>query len=250
MDENIKKDNKKALPKFLMIMIAAALSGGLLGFFTAFFLREDTVALLSGGIRSWANLLGPWLLPVMICIVLAVNFPVMRSVRRLRASWDGEDDRIPDVIDRKTDGLLVLQNICMGLMYLVYSINVVYNKNLGVLLAIQFLAGIFVTIWMQKRTVDFVRSMNPEKQGSIFDMKFCKKWIDSCDEGQKRIQGEAAIHTLRVMVPACFILWALLLLFQLFAGEGILSSLAVITLFIISQLTNWLQVRRLSAGRQ
>ena len=38
---------------------------------------------------------------------------------------------------------------------------------------------------MQQMTVDFQKIMNPEKQGSVYDLRFQKKWEESCDELEK-----------------------------------------------------------------
>ena len=46
---------------------------------------------------------------------------------------------------------------------------------------IVFIAGNFLRMKLQQMTVDFQKIMNPEKQGSVYDLRFQKKWEESCD---------------------------------------------------------------------
>jgi len=41
--------------------------------------------------------------------------------------------------------------------------------------------------------------LNPEKQGSVYDVKFSKKWFASCDEAEKQKIGEASYATYSIM---------------------------------------------------
>ena len=38
--------------------------------------------------------------------------------------------------------------------------------------------------------------MNPEKTASVYDMKFQKKWLETCDEAEKIIVGKCAFKHL------------------------------------------------------
>ena len=40
--------------------------------------------------------------------------------------------------------------------------------------------------------VDAAKKTNPEKTASVYDTKFQKKWLDSCDEAEKIMIGKCA----------------------------------------------------------
>jgi hypothetical protein len=88
--------------------------------------------------------------------------------------------------------------------------------------------------------------MNPEKQGSVYDMKFHKKWLDSCDEAEQRQIGQAAYHAFRVTRMACLVLWLVLMLLDLPFGFGPLPALAVLLLWGVMQISYALECIRLS----
>ena len=54
--------------------------------------------------------------------------------------------------------------------------------------------------------------MAPEKQGSVYDLRFKKKWLESCDEAEQRQIGQAAYKAFNVVNGACGLLWVLLIL--------------------------------------
>lgn len=51
---------------------------------------------------------------------------------------------------------------------------------------VMLIVTIFASVIQQKNAVDFLKIVNPEKSGSVYDMNFQKKWIESCDEMDSR----------------------------------------------------------------
>ena len=47
------------------------------------------------------------------------------------------------------------------------------------------IAVMVVTVIAQNRIVNFTKEINPEKKGSVYDLKFQKTWIASCDEAEQ-----------------------------------------------------------------
>ena len=254
MDQKIKEENKKLRAKFLWVLLGAGFLGGIAGVLCVAGaergLGQSLGSWLSGGISAWAL----WLLPLILLPTALVHILTMKKVKAMQAAWDGEEEETPDTIDRRTEGLLVLQNVAMGLGFTAYSAGLVYQDSLpgwGILAVVgEFLPFLFLLFYMQKQTIEFVRTMNPEKKGSVFDLKFDKVWTESCDEGEKRLMGEAAYGTFRIMTRVCIGLWAVLIFLQMFAGVGLLPTVVVMGLFITAQLTYWLQVRKLTGCRR
>lgn len=55
--------------------------------------------------------------------------------------------------------------------------------------------------------------MAPEKKTSVYDLKFQKKWMDSCDEAEKILIGKCAYKAFGKTNLTCVILAAVLALF-------------------------------------
>ena len=188
METKIQKDNKKALPIYLLLMAAGLILGGVAGYFS--------MDLADGGgpqrLGAWLQqtiLPGiPYLLPAIILAVIAAYILVMGKVRKVHASWDGEDEEISDWLDRTVNDLVSVLNCSMPLSFLAFAAvfcwgepgSSAYLINAGMLLLY-----LGVISYLQMKVINFIRTINPEKQGSVFDPKFAKKWQDSCDEAEK-----------------------------------------------------------------
>ena len=78
---------------------------------------------------------------------------------------------------------------------------------------IAFLAVLVETVIIQQKSVDAAKKLNPEKTASVYDMKFQKKWMESCDEAEKIMIGKCAYKAYAATNTACAIL-ALVLAFS------------------------------------
>ena len=77
--------------------------------------------------------------------------------------------------------------------------------------------------------------MNPEKTASVYDTKFQKKWMDSCDEAEKIMIGKCAFKAYAATNTVCTVLSIVLAVCALVFGIGFLPSLAVCLIWIINQ---------------
>lgn len=69
-----------------------------------------------------------------------------------------------------------------------------------------FFAIIIETAVIQQKCVDSAKKTNPEKTVSVYDIKFQKKWMDSCDEAEKIMIGKCAFRAFTVTNTVCLIL--------------------------------------------
>ena len=100
-----------------------------------------------------------------------------------------------------------------------------------------FLLSIALLIVLQQKVVDLTRKLNPEKQGSVYDLKFRKKWLNSCDEAERKQIGQAAYKAYSVLNATCPILWAVLLLLGFVLEISLLPSFLVLLVWGILNLT-------------
>ena len=99
-----------------------------------------------------------------------------------------------------------------------------------------FIAVMVETIIIQQRCVDAVKRMNPEKTASVYDVKFQRKWMDSCDESEQRQMGQAAFKAYRAAVNTCLWMWAALIVLHYAFDTGLLPIVMVLVIFGVLKL--------------
>ena len=70
--------------------------------------------------------------------------------------------------------------------------------------------------------VKFLKLVNPEKKGSIFETDFNKKWLNSCDEAQKMQVYRAGFVAYNAGIKCCVALWILSLVGMTALDTGVL----------------------------
>lgn len=238
MNDQIKKDNRKNLPRFLIMIFGCMLIGGVVGYFSAATADSDApdnlVVLLNQFLADYL----PVLFGAIALILMAASAVLIRQSKKLFAGWDGEDEDLPDKIDQKLNFSLLLLSVLMVFSFFAFSAaTVLCSPYAAFFVLAEFVLVLFVSTLLQKSTVDLTRSLNPEKKGSIFDMKFQKTWLDSCDENERRQIGEAGFAAFKAVNTTCIILWMLLLAAHLIFDAGLLSSFVVLLIWGVLQVS-------------
>lgn len=244
MDNNaIKKANRKALPKFLLIMVISLLAGGSIGFCSA----KYGLNTLADGMKSAGSFFGtyvaPWLMLMLAVLVPVVCVPVYRSAKKQLASWDGENEEMSDSIDTKLSIVVWVTSAALILSYFLIAAS--YSDGFDAIENAKSIAPFFLgitaffaimieAVMIQQKCVDATKKMNPEKTASVYDLKFQKKWMDSCDEAEKIMIGKCAFRAYAVTNTFCTVLSVVLAIGALVFGIGFLPSLAVCLIWIVN----------------
>lgn len=245
MDNNeIKKANRKAFPKFMLIMVISLLVGGTIGFCAA----KYGLNMLAGSMKSagafFGNYIAPWLMLMTAFIVPVVCVSIYRSTKKMLLSWDGENEEISDEIDKKLSIIIWITSAAFILSYFLiaasYSsgLETFENKNSIVLLfvgVVCFFAIMIEAVIIQQKCVDAAKKTNPEKTASFYDTKFQKKWMDSCDEAEKIMIGKCAFKAFAATNTVCSVLSMMLAVCALTFGIGFLPSFVVCVIWIVNQ---------------
>lgn len=245
MDKNeIKKANRKAVPKFLLIMLLSLILGGAVGFFSAkYSLNTLSDSLKSAG-TFFVVYIAPYLMLAMAIVIPIVCILLYKSAKKILSSWDGEDEDVYNAADKKlsvimwiTSAFLILSFFLITASYSVgFSAFESKRHTLPVLVGIaSFFAILIEAVLIQQKCVDAVKIMNPEKTASVYDTKFQKKWLDSCDEAEKIMVGKCSYKSYAATNTVCIILSVVLAIFALVFETGFLPSLAVCLIWLVNQ---------------
>lgn len=245
-NDPIKQENKKAIPKFILMSVVGMVGGGILGFALAFLEIENlTDALTAAGVFFTINV-APWLLIAMPVVELIVCLPIYFGAKKQLAAWDGEDETVSGEIEASlsvdmwiTGMVNVLNFFLLAALFSGFAdmagnpMKLTPVKFFGGLGA--FLITLYATAVVQQKLVDATKRLNPEKQGSVYDTKFQKKWMDSCDEAEKAVIGQCAMKAYQAVTITCLALWAVLGLGGMFFSWGFMPAMTVCIIWGVSQ---------------
>lgn len=245
MDDNeIRKANRKAFPKFMLIMVICLLVGGITGFCAAKYGLNTLAGSMKSAGAFFGTYIAPWLILMSAIVVPVVCVSIYQGAKKLLSSWDGEDEEISDAIDKKLSIIIWVTSAALILSYFLIAASysggfeTFENENGLVLIfvgIISFLAIMMETVIIQQKCVDAAKKTNPEKTVSVYDTKFQKKWIDSCDEAERLMIGKCAFKAFAATNTVCSVLSIMLAVCALTFGTGFLPSLVVCVIWIVNQ---------------
>ena len=228
MNDNIKSDNKKALPKFLIIIACSALVGAVFGYLGAELLGEAARA-ADGFIAYLAKAA-----PVLLCFwsvaaMVAAVVPYLLAMREYK-NMDPEQDDATKKTELYLSVSLLIEGI--GLIGSFFFFAAAFAgraadtmDRTGFLLAMGgMVLSLAAYIVVQMACVDLTRRMNPEKRGSVFDSDFRKKWMDSCDEAERMTIYCGAFSAYQAVTFTCLAVWLIALILGVSAGMNTLAA--------------------------
>lgn len=213
-----------------------------------FALQDTDLNTLAGGMKSTGAFFGtyiaPWLMLATAVIVPMICVPIYKSAKRLLSSWDGENEETSDTIDNKLSIVIWITSAALILSYFLiaasYSggFSTFENQNSMVSFVVGivgFFAILIEAVIIQQKCVDAAKKTNPEKTASVYDTKFQKKWMDSCDEAEKIMIGKCAFKAYSATNTVCSALAIVLAVCALVFEIGFLPSLVVCIIWIVNQ---------------
>lgn len=247
----IKRNNRRALPKFL-IMLALSLAGG---FALGYFWFEYGLERIAQGLRAAVTFFGlhmaPWLLVAMALALPFAGAKLYRDANRRLIDWDGEDEAVSDAAEKRLSWVVWFTDTALILSFC--FITAVYAQDIAAFQDFAYaaaLAGFMVilieSVVLQQKCVDLGKKIQPEKTASVYDTKFHKKWLESCDEAEKIMIGKCAYKAYRAGNNACAAAAIILALSALLLDTGFLPALVVCAIWITNQTAYYREAMRLS----
>ena len=239
-----KMANRKALPKFILMVVVGAAAGGVIGYLAVRYGLDGMAAPIKAAGAVFGSRVAPWLLAAMAVLVPVTALPFYRKAKKLLADWDGEDEAVSDAVDEKLSAATWIVSAAIIISY--FLIAAAYSGGFAafedkknaylVLVSIGgFLAVLAECIIIQQKCVDAVKKTSPEKTASVYDMRFQKKWMESCDEAEKAMIGKCAFKAFSAASSACNALTLVFTLSALIFGTGFLPVLGVCIVWLVSQ---------------
>ncbi len=236
-----KKTKKKITIRFFLYILGGAVIGICLSFGT-FYAKTSLEQLFSS---FYAGLLAssPQLSILLgLSTILLAYIPLAKARKRI-ADWNGWNDDTDDTFYRQTDRLLnfsigisTLAAIVLFIMFALLTIATL-RKHVNVYLFFAvMLCFLFFMIFqslLQRKAVEQLRILNPEKKGDALELHFRKKWLESSDE-QERLSAYAASYKAFSSLGIIFsVLYILLILLIPFFNIGFLPFLCVGCMWLI-----------------
>ncbi|GKZ02946.1 DUF3169 family protein [Paraclostridium bifermentans] len=251
MDE-IKKEDKKAFKGYVTILFIASVFGGILGFLSQILKKpfgENLPSLLINilqEITPFANL-------ILSILVILISKVIYNNSRKGYELWkkSNEDDNSIDKIEENLSylNLIASVNCIIGIFF--YGVGKVLisfdtrTGNLDITKDVCFLVGIILcvtsTILIQKKIINFRKEMNPLLKGSIYDMKFSKKWLDSCDESAKLSMFKSSYTACTYVSRTCMILCLFFIIGYDLWNFGIMPIVIVTIIWLVQTISYCLE---------
>lgn len=247
MNDKVKQENRRALPKFFGTVLLFALLGGIGGFLVTLAGFSGLAGWAAEGLTGVLGAVVPWGIPVSSLILLGIGLGLYRSAKGRYGRWDGEDEDAAEGIEVTLSYVLLFTTLATVVDF--FFLSAAFLSDAPMVTTALFLVSVALIVLLQQKAIDLTRRMNPEKQGSVYDVKFQKKWIDSCDEAEKAQMGQAAYQAFRAATGTCLVLWVVLTVLNFSFDIGLLPVLMVLILFGVLQVTYCLTCIKLSRSK-
>lgn len=262
LETKIKQENSKADKKALRILILLTLAGAVLGFVAGVVsaLLQDAYASVAQTCMSVMTIAAPYGNFVFTTIVLMIGIRWLRKSRKLYESWDGEDEDVINEVEYMLSKAIALTsvNVIVGFFFFGLGAYAITSESISkadtiVMLVIAVLGLVYETVSMtvlQKNLINFTKEINPEKRGSVYDMNFKKKWIESCDESEKLQTYKASYHAMQTGSYTCIVLWVVCMIGMTSWNFGIMPMIMVLLVWLVMTVRYNVEAIKLSrAGR-
>ena len=251
MKEN-KREQRKIILKFVLILIVSMLLGAAASFGLGV-LDGSGMLLELGNVWQVLGMTVPYIFLFANLLTAIVAIALCARGKKEIEAWDGEDEGIEHT-ERRLSYSLLLANTMMVLNFLLFSASVeASNHAVQDQLKFRLLMGslvIFVLsyvwiIYVSGRVVKLEKQINPEKKGNIFDTKFQKQWIASCDEAEKQMIYQCGFRAYQVGHTVCMLLWVVSLLAQMWLGTGVFPVVCICVIWLAMMVSYQLTSLRL-----
>ena len=235
-----KSENRKAMPKFIFIMIGSLLLGALIGVLIVF-MDQDWATSFADTTRQSLISAAPYLIWI-TALVSAIGVYLCHNKAKIRfSSLRDDDDEALAQIDSLLNIGLLINSLALILSYFLIGIPFCFMADMGAIVFLICMAGFVVSLGVmmigQQKMIDLTKKVYPEKRGSVYDIKFQKKWYETCDEAERATIGQASYTSYKATNTTCLVLWMALIIGNMLFKTGLLPIAIVTIIWLISTLS-------------
>ena len=249
----IKRENKKALPKLFLIIAVCAVLGFFAGFGAAW-LGDNDPASIAGNLHRFWTAGAPINLPVLAVLLMIPAQVLYFREKKAFSRWDGEEEEALEKIETILSIALLLVGCFMIFIYfgmaVILSAIDALSKAAVIICLAEMLLSLFWAAVLQQKLVDLEKQINPEKQGSVYDTKFSKKWMDSCDEREQLIIYKSAYQSYKFTSTFCLVLSLVVMLGSIPFGYGPLPACIVLLVWLVMMLSYCIAAMKLEKHKK
>ena len=181
-------------------------------------------------------------MPIGLAAILFSYVPLTKAKKRI-ADWNGWNNDTDDAFYRQTERLLnfSLRISILGSMVLFMAFALLYiatyGKHISVYLFFMcmlcFLFCMIFLAFLQRKAVEQLRILNPEKKGDALELHFRKKWMESLDEQERLATYTASYKAFSCLNIVFFVLYILMILLLPFFNIGFLPFLCTGCMWLV-----------------
>lgn len=238
MNRKIKSENKKALPLFLIIVVCALGLGILFGMLSVKSDGADWKTVFTAALAWFFAHCASWLLLALTISMLVVGLIGLSRGKKQIAALEQAEDGDPRPADRTLSATLNYISLAQIIGYFLAAAVMCGVPEMGIVNflvgLVSFIALMVIMMVMTQKLVDLAKRIYPEKRGSVYDLRFQKKWLDSCDEAEKAVIAQAAFSAYSATNTTCLLLWLAFVLAHMLFDTGLLPIFGVSTIWLVS----------------
>lgn len=241
--EETQKKDKKIFIKWIVFILLAFFLGVIGGAFTT--INSEKIDDYLQMIADTNNiLLIPLVVLFLLTTVVGYGYSFLKYRKAKKLVEEGYSDDSYDKAEEDLSKASVVTNILCGFNYLFFGICL-FSAGMGgndlslkqaafsFVIIIIFVIASACNVIMQNKGVNLDKKMNPEKRGNVFDKKFAKEWLASCDEAEKAVIYESAYSAYRFAIGILTGLWAVSLIGMMSFHTGVLPIIISSVMMIV-----------------
>ena len=236
------REDRRALPRFFIVLAVSTLAGGVLGWLLADATPQTLPQLLQSWALVFAEQVAPWLMVPFVTLLPLCALLLYRRAKSAALVWDGEDEEAYQRIDRMMSVVLIISSVQILAVTFLFSASlsagqasITARAHTTAMVLFFLIAGMAECTLLQQRTVNLMKYLMPEKHGSVFDPHFKDRWMEGCDEAEQALIGQCAVKAFQATSLVCPVLWLLTTLSAVLLQTGLLPVLIVTLLWGVNQ---------------
>ena len=246
--KEIKKEDRKKMPIFFIVMVLSLILGYIIG--GVFSVGDDVIDKFFGFFTNHGLELSIGSTVCMYLLGIIATIISIPAYVKLKKLWNKEDERddnweyIENGIEKNTSflsicliftyfffagGMYNLKNNLYSLDGVIETLALTYERFFFVsIVGVGIFTAVFFTL--QRKNVELEKLMNPERKGSLYDFSFTKKWSATLDEAELKQVGVAAYKAFNIVNATCMVMMIILMVLGMFVE---ITMFPVITVTII-----------------